>query len=388
VTDAFILAAKRTPIGRFLGSLKSVPASELGARPARSLVSQPEFSKAFFDEVIFGSARQAGNGPNLARQIGHGAGLSHSIPAFTVNQACASSLKALVLAAQSIRSGEAGLVLAGGVESMSRVPFLLDRVRSGYRLGDGGVIDAMFRDGFLCPLSGQLMGETAETLAQRYSISREEQDEYAAQSQRRCERARKAGRFQEEIVPWVSPAVTLSEDETPREGVTVESLSKLPPAFRPDGTVHAGNSCALADSAVALALGSGEAGSRLGLKPLARVAGYAAAGVEPELMGLGPVPAVRALEKKLGWPLASYDLVELNEAFAAQVIACDRELRFDRERLNVNGGAIALGHPVGATGARLVVTLLHEMKRRGARRGLAALCVSGGLGLAVAFEAV
>jgi acetyl-CoA C-acetyltransferase len=375
-------------MGRFLGSLKGVPASELGAWPAQALSREVALSKIPFDEVIFGSARQAGNGPNLARQVSHKAGLPISIPAFTVNQACASSLKAVVLAAQSIRSGEASLILAGGVESMSRVPFLLERVRSGYRLGDGDLIDAMFRDGFLCPLSGQLMGETAETLAEKYSISRGEQDEYAAESQRRCERARKEGRFREEIAPILSGAVTLEEDETPRDGVTPESLSRLPPAFRPGGTVHAGNSCSLADSAAAVALGSLETGSRLGLRPLARVAGYASAGVEPELMGLGPVPAIKALEKKLGWPLGSYDLIELNEAFAAQVLACDRELHFDRERLNVNGGAIALGHPVGATGARLVVTLLYEMKRRGSRRGLAALCVSGGLGLAVAFERV
>jgi acetyl-CoA C-acetyltransferase len=273
------------------------------------------------------------------------------------------------------------------MESMSRVPFLLERARTGYRLGHAELVDAMYRDGFLCPLSGLLMGETAERLAERYRIPREEQDAYAAESQRRCEAARREGRFDAEIAPVRGEGEPLRADETPRDGVTPESLARLPPVFKPGGSVHAGNSCGIADGAAALVLASEERARALGVPALARVAGWASAGVDPAEMGLGPVPAVRNLERARGLPLDSFDLVELNEAFGAQVLACDRELRFDRARLNVNGGAIALGHPIGATGARIVVTLLHEMRRRGARRGLAALCASGGLGVAVAFEA-
>ncbi|HTC24606.1 MAG TPA: thiolase family protein [Gemmatimonadales bacterium] len=380
--SAFILSAARTPIGKFLGSFADLPAAELGAAAARAALDRSGVPRSGLDEVIFGCARQAGNGPNVARQVAIRAGVPDPVPAFTVNKACASSLKALALGAQAIGAGEAGLVLAGGVEVMSRVPFLLDRARSGYRLGTTEAVDAMYRDGFLCPLSGDLMGETAERLAERYSISRGEQDAYAAESQERCQSAVRAGRFGDEIVPVKSVA----RDEAPRAGVTAASLSTLPPVFKPGGTVHAGNSSGITDGAAALVLASQECVRAGGLEPMARVAGWVSVGLDPAEMGLGPVPALRALERKTGWPTRDYDLIELNEAFAAQVLACDRELGLDRARLNVNGGAIALGHPVGATGARMVTTLLYEMRRRKASRGVATLCVSGGLGMAVAFE--
>jgi acetyl-CoA C-acetyltransferase len=377
---AFILSAVRTPIAKFLGSFKDIPAAELGGGAGRAALERSGLPGADIDEVIFGCARQAGNGPNLARQVARRAGLPDRVPAFTVNKACASSLKALALGAQSIAAGDADLVLVGGVESMSRVPYLLDRARGGYRLGSTEAIDAMYRDGFLCPLCGEVMGATAERLAERYAISRAEQDAYAVESQQRCERARREGRFTDEIVA-VGP---VSRDEAPRDGVTAESLAGLPPVFKPGGTVHPGNSSGITDGAAALVIAS-EARAR-GARPLARIAGWASVGLDPAEMGLGPVPALRALERKIGWSLKDYDLIELNEAFAAQVLACDRELGLDRSRLNVNGGAIALGHPVGATGARIVTTLVHEMKRRKARRGVATLCVSGGLGMAVALE--
>ncbi|MBI2901843.1 MAG: acetyl-CoA C-acyltransferase [Planctomycetes bacterium] len=375
---AVIVSARRTPIGRFLGSLMEIPPAELGAVAARAALA--DAGNPPVDEVVFGHARQAGNGPNTARQVVRRAGLPDEVVAMTVNQACASGLKSVLLGAQAIATGEADVVLAGGMESMSRTPYLLDRARSGYRLGHAELVDGMYRDGFLCPLSGQVMGETAENLAEKYGIPREEQDRFAAESQNRCERARKEGRFADEIVPVKG----LAFDEHPRDGVTIESLAKLPPVFRKDGTVHAGNSSGITDGAAALVLMAEERAA--GLRPLARVVAGAAAGVDPRFMGIGPVPAFEKLKMRTGRALDEYDLVEINEAFAAQVLACDREMRFDWSRTNVNGGAIALGHPIGATGARIVVTLLHEMRRRSARRGLATLCVSGGLGLAVAFE--
>lgn len=374
-----VASARRTPIGRYLGTLSDVPAAELGAVAARAALA--DAGSPQIDEVIFGHGRQAGNGPNSARQVLRRAGLPDEVPAFTVNKACASSLKAITLGALTIASGEADAILVGGIEAMSRTPYLLDRARTGYRLGHAELIDGMYRDGFLCPLCGQVMGDTAENLAVKYAIPREEQDRYAVESQNRCERARKAGRFKDEVAP-----VTLANgkifdlDEHARDGVTLESIAKLPPVFRKDGTVHAGNSSGITDGGAALVL---MAEDKLdGRKPLARIAGWKSAGVDPAIMGIGPVPAIR----KLGRPLSDYDLVEINEAFAAQVIACDRELKFDWARTNVNGGAISLGHPIGATGARIVVTLLHEMKRRDAKRGLATLCVSGGLGMGVVFE--
>ncbi len=389
--EAWIVSAKRTPIGKFLGAFSRTPVADLGGVAARAAVESAGARPDQVDELIFGCARQAGAGPNVARQIVRRAGLPDAVPAFTVNKACASGLKAIALARQAVLLGEADLVVAGGAESMSRVPFLLDRFRSGYRLGHGEAVDGMYRDGFLCPLCGKVMGETAETLAEKYAISREEQDRYAAESQNRCEAARKAGRFRDEIAP--SPGhsndgakIVVDADEHPRDGVTAASLAKLPPVFKAGGTVHAGNSSGITDGAAAVVVASTSKVKELGVAPLARIADVASAGVDPAIMGIGPVPAIRKLESRGGWRLDKADLVELNEAFAAQVIACDRELKFDRARLNVNGGAIALGHPIGATGARVVVTLLHEMRRRGAKQGLATLCVSGGLGMAVRFE--
>ncbi len=385
-----ITHALRTPIGKYLGGLSSLSAAELGIHALRAVLSQSRIPAADVDEVIIGNARQAGGGPNIARQILCGAGIPDRATAFTVNMACGSGLKAVELGADSIRRGDARVVVAGGTESMSRLPFLLEGFRLGYRLGHARVIDAMYKDGFDCPMANKPMGATAETLARRYDISRTEQDEYAVESQRRCEAARKGSRFDAEIAPVTveskSGKVTITADEHPRDGVDLKSLSKLPPVFDKNGTIHAGNSSGITDGAAALMLMSEAEAARRELPVLAVLGDSVAAGVDPELMGIGPVPAVRKLLERTGLALDSFDLIELNEAFAAQVLACDRELHFPRERLNVNGGAIALGHPIGCTGARILVTLLHELRRRGGRRGLATLCISGGLGLAFAVE--
>jgi acetyl-CoA C-acetyltransferase len=366
-------------------------AADLGEVAARAALERSGLPPAAVDETIFGHARQAGGGPNTARQVSHRAGVPDSVPAYTVNKACASSLKALTLGALSIAAGENDVVLAGGTECMSATPYLLPRARFGMRMGHGEIVDAMYRDGFLCPLCGQLMGETAENLVREYGILRAEQDAYSAESQRRAEEASASGRFADEIAPVVIPGkkgnVTVEKDEHPRAGTTVESLAKLPPVFDAEtGTVHAGNSSGITDGAAALVLATEEEAKKAGIEPLGRVVAWTSAGVEPARMGIGPVPAVRALLAKTGRKLSDIDLIELNEAFAAQVIACARELPFDLSRVNVNGGAIALGHPIGATGARITTTLLHEMKKRNAKTGLATLCVSGGLGMAVLFE--
>ena len=387
----YVLSAVRTPIGKFGGSFAALSAADLGEVAARAAIERSGLPAAAVDETIFGHARQAGGGPNTARQVSHRAGVPDSVPAYTVNKACASSLKALTLGALSIAAGENDVVLAGGTECMSATPYLLPRARFGMRMGHGELVDAMYRDGFLCPLCGQLMGETAENLVREYGILRAEQDAFAAESQRRAEEASASGRFADEIAPVVIPGkkgdVTVEKDEHPRPGTTAESLAKLPPVFDAEtGTVHAGNSSGITDGAAALVLATEEEAQKAGVEPLARIAAWTSAGVEPARMGIGPVPAIRALLAKTGRKLSDIDLIELNEAFAAQVIACARELPFDLSRVNVNGGAIALGHPIGATGARITTTLLHEMKKRNAKTGLATLCVSGGLGMAVLFE--
>ena len=388
--DIVLAGARRTPIGRFGGELASLTAPELGAAAARSALEAAGVPADAVDEVIFGNARQAGVGPNPARQIGRRADLAHRVPARTVNQACASGLRAILDAAADIRIGDARTVLAGGTESMSNTPFLLPSARWGQRFGDGPLDDGMYRDGFHCPLADQLMGETAETLADQYGLSRAVCDEYAAVSQNRAEAARAAGRFGGEIAPVTvtarKGAVEIARDEHPRDGVTADSLAKLKPVFRQDGVVHAGNSSGITDGGAAVVVLSSDRASELGVEPMARLAGYATAGVDPRLMGIGPVPAVRDLLGRTGVSLDDIALVELNEAFAPQVLACARDLDLDPERLNVNGGAIALGHPIGATGARIVVTLLHEMERRDVRYGIATLCVSGGMGVAALFE--
>lgn len=391
--DDIILAAPvRTPIGRFGGSLADVPAPDLGGIALAESLKRAGVAPVDVSEVIFGNARSAGVGPNPARQVAFKAGLPQEVPAWTVNQACGSGMRTIISGVQAVTLGDSRIVAAGGTESMSRVPYMLDAARWGKKMGHQPLIDGMYRDGFLCPLCGLIMGNTAENLADRYEISREEQDEYAAESQARAQAARKAQRFADEIVPVPVPGkrggeTLVSRDEHPRDGITAQGLSRLPPIFRKNGTVHAGNSSGITDGAAAVLIMSAATARELGVRPAARVVAYETAGVDPTVMGIGPVPAVRRLLARTGLTMADMDLVELNEAFAVQALACHRELGFDRERLNVNGGAIALGHPIGATGTRIVVTLLHEMARRGARRGLATLCVSGGMGLALLLEA-
>jgi acetyl-CoA C-acetyltransferase len=385
-----LAGAVRTPMGRFGGALASLTAPELGAIAASAAISRAGLKPADVEETIMGNARQAGVGPNPARQIANRAGIPDSTTAQTVNMACASGLRAIVSAWQTIQLGLHDIVLAGGAEAMSRTPYLLEGARWGYRMGHERLADGMYRDGFLCPLCGQIMGDTAENLVVKYAITRAEQDAFAAESQQRCERARRRGLFKDEIVPVSVEGrrgTTLVEnDEHPRDGVTAESLATLPAVFRKDGTVHAGNSSGIVDAAAAMIVMSEEAASQRGVKPMARLLAWADAGVDPALMGIGPVPAIRKLLDATRLRLEDIDLIELNEAFAAQVLACHRELSFDLDRVNVNGGAIALGHPIGASGARIVVTLLHEMRRRRARTGMATLCVSGGLGFALLLE--
>jgi acetyl-CoA C-acetyltransferase len=422
--EVFIVSAVRTPIGKFGGALASLTAADLGVHAARAAVQRAfgeapparipgeraseEVKEGFaawranpgqrVDEVIFGNARAAGVGPNLARQIAWRSGLGDDVPAFTVNMACASGLRSILLGWQQIRNGDAGIIVAGGAESMSRVPYLMD-ARWGLRMGNQPLVDAMYRDGFMCPMAKMVMGETAELLAEKYGISREEQDAFALESQIRAAKTAREGGFREEIAPIEltdkkGNTVLLSEDEHVRAETTMESLAKLPPVFSGSngvaGTITAGNSSGITDGAAAIVLASGERVKELGWKPLARIHDATVAAVDPREMGIGPVPAVRRLEKRTGWKPADFAVIELNEAFAAQVLACDRELHFDRARLNPNGGAIALGHPIGATGARITTTLVHELRRRAGtqKRGLATLCVSGGLGVALALEAV
>jgi acetyl-CoA C-acetyltransferase len=393
--DVVLAGAVRTPIGKFGGALASLTAADLGAVAAREALRRSTIPPEGVSEAVFGCARQAGGGPNPARQVAYRAGVPQEVPAYTVNMACGSGLKAIQLAYRAVRDGDADIVLAGGTESMSRVPYLLTQARWGYRMGDQAAVDAMYQDGFLCPLAEQLMGETAETLATQYRISRDEQDAFALRSQQRAATAIGSGRFQAEIVPVTVAGpkktgdVVVAQDEHPRKETTLESLRRLPPVFKEEGgSVTAGNSSGITDGASAVVVLDAREAQRRSVKPLARILGMAAAGVDPHVMGIGVVPAVRRLLEDLSLRIGDFDLVEINEAFAAQVLACDRDLGIDPARLNVNGGAIALGHPIGATGARITVTLLHEMEKRGARRGLAALCISGGMGLAAAYELV
>jgi acetyl-CoA C-acetyltransferase len=409
---AYIVSAVRTPIGNFGGSLKDLTAIDLGVIAVRAALkrafgeapaerapgtAQPEWRAGWrVDEVIFGQARGAGTGPNPARQIAWRAGLPDDVPACTVNMACASGLRTALVGWQQILLGEAEIVVAGGTESMSRVPYLVEGrwgvPDSGARLGHRPLVDAMYRDGFLCPISEMIMGETAERLAAQYGIKRDEQDSYALESHRRAARAAAECRFQAELVPVEHASsrgaeVLLACDEHVRADASLATMAKLPPVFKKDGTITAGNSSGITDAAAAVVLVSEQKLSELGLEPLARIVDATMAAVDPRVMGIGPVPAVRELERRTGHKAADYDAVELNEAFAAQVLACDRELGFDRAKLNPNGGAIALGHPIGCTGARILTTLVHELRRRKGHRGLATLCVSGGMGVAAEVEA-
>jgi acetyl-CoA C-acetyltransferase len=387
----YILSAVRTPIGKFGGSLASLTAADMGVVAAKAAIERAGVHPDQIDETIFGNARQAGGGPNPARQISIRSGVPQESPAFTVNKACASGMKAIAIAYQSILLGDASCIIAGGTESMSRVPYYLE-ARWGYRLGNQELVDGMYRDGFFCPLAKMVMGETAEVLAEQYKISRDEQDEYAILSQTRAARAIAAGRFNEEIAPVTiegkKGATTFSRDEHPFPDANLDKLGKLAPVFSKTGTITAGNSSGITDGAAAVVIASETFVKRNNLKPLARITAVTSAGVDPRTMGIGPVPALRKLEEKHNLKLHDFGLVELNEAFAAQVLACDRELNFNRDKLNVNGGAIALGHPIGCTGTRITVSLLHEMLKRNTKRGVATLCVSGGLGMALALENV
>jgi acetyl-CoA C-acetyltransferase len=389
----FLAGAVRTPIGRFGGSLQSWTAADLGTVVAKESLRRAQIRPDQVDDSIWGCARQAGGGPNVARQITFRAGVPDRVPAFTVNQACGSGLRAIILAAEQILLGRANIILAGGAESMSRVPYFAEGARFGMRMGHTELVDGMYRDGFNDPLSGLIMGETAEVLARHYEISRDEQDEYALRSQQRATAAIAAGRFNDERVPLElkdrkGNVTMFTTDEHVRTGTSIEDLQKLAPVFAKDGTVTAGNSSGITDGAAAIVVLSEAALKGSDAEPLARIVDYEIVGVPPEIMGIGPVPAVRAVLARQNLTLAEVDLVEINEAFAAQVIACDRDLQFDPERLNPNGGAIALGHPIGCTGVRIMTTLLHEMKRRRAQRGLATLCISGGMGIALLVERV
>ena len=388
----YICGPTRSAIGKYGGALSALWPADLSEPIARAALERAGCSPDVVDETIWGHGRQAGGGPNTARQVAIRAGVPQTSPAYTVNQACGSGLLAIGNAARLIRLGEADVVLAGGAEAMSRTPYYLLGARWGYRMGHDQLVDGMYRDGFHCPLADELMGATAETLADRYGITRGEQDAYAVQSQQRAGRAWDEGAFAAEIAPiqvkQKKATIAFDRDEHPRPTTSVEKLGRLPAIFRDGGTVHAGNSSGVTDGAAAVIVASEKAVEAHGLRPMARLTGYATAGVGPEVMGIGPVPSTRKLLAQTGVALADIDLIELNEAFAAQVIACDRELGFDRERLNVHGGSIALGHPIGATGARIVVTLLHAMARRGADRGMASLCVSGGMGVSALFERV
>jgi acetyl-CoA C-acetyltransferase len=386
----YLVAAVRTPIGKFGGGLSSLTAPQLGTASAKATLARSGIDPIAVDEVVFGCARQAGIGPNAARQVAIKSGLRHEVPAYTVNQACGSGLRAIMNAADQIRLGQASVVLAGGTESMSNTPYMLPRARWGYRMGDAELVDGMTRDGFLCPLADEMMGATAETLAERYGITRAELDAYAVETQRRAGVAYAEGRFDAELVPVAVPGkkgdVVVDKDEHPRFDADLGSLAKLPPVFRKNGTVHAGNSSGVTDGASSMLVASEDAVREHGLQPMARIVGYAQAGVDPKIMGIGPVPATETLLADVGMSLSEIDLIELNEAFAAQVLACDRELHLDREKLNVHGGAISLGHPIGCTGARIVTTLLHALSSHDKRYGLATLCISGGMGLSMIVE--
>lgn len=367
-------------------------AADMGTLAARAALERAGVSGAQVDETIVGNARQAGGGPNVARQISIRAGVPETVPAYTVNQACASGLKSIALGFQEIANGNMDCVLAGGTESMSRLPYYLDGARWGYRLGNQELVDGMYRDGFFCPMAKMVMGETAEVLAREFHISREEQDQYALFSQQRAERAIHSGRFDAEIVPVSIESKkgtqVFARDEHPIPEVSLEKMSRLKPVFASDGTITAGNTSGITDGAAAVVLASSSFVEKNNLRPLARVLAATCAGVSPERMGIGPVPALQKLQAKHGIKSSDADLIELNEAFAAQVLACDRELHFDRDKLNVNGGAIALGHPIGCTGTRITVTLIHEMLKRRVKLGIATLCVSGGMGMALALENV
>lgn len=389
--EVVIVKALRTAIGSFGGTLKDLTAPQLAAVVIRRILEETNLPPEEIDEVILGNVLQAAAGQNPARQAAMEAGIPETVPAYTINKVCGSGLKAVGLAAQAIRAGDGDVFVVGGMESMSTAPYAVPKARWGARMGHEQLTDTMIKDGLWCAFTDTHMGITAENIAERWQISRAEQDEFAAASQEKCQQALAEGRFKAEIVPVVIPQrrgdpIVFERDEYPREGVTVESLSRLRPAFKPDGTVTAGNASGINDGAAALLVMSREKAESLGLKPLAQVKSYASSALDPGIMGLGPVEATRRALAKCDWQIDDLDLIEANEAFAVQSIAVMRELGLDPAKVNVNGGAIALGHPIGASGARILVTLLHAMEQRGAQKGLATLCIGGGQGYAVTVE--
>lgn len=390
-TEAVIISAVRTPTGRFLGALKDFSATELGAMVVGEAVRRAGVKPEEVDEVIMGCVIQAGLGQNPTRQAALKGGLPHTVSALTVNKVCGSGLKAVMLAAQSVKLRDAEVVVAGGMESMSNAPYLLPKAREGYRMGHGTLVDAMIHDGLWCAFENYHMGNTGEVVAELYHISRQEQDEYALDSHRKAVAAIKAGKFKDEILPIEIPQkkgapLVVDTDEPVREDTSLEALGRLKPAFKEGGTVTAGNAPGVNDGASALVVTSFERARSLGVEPMARVVAYAASGVEPKMVMMAPVEAIRRVLQKAGWAMSEVDLFEINEAFSVQLIAIMRELKLDPARVNVNGGAVALGHAIGNSGARVLTTLLYEMKRRNARRGIAALCLGGGNAVAMAVE--
>jgi acetyl-CoA C-acetyltransferase len=390
MTEVVIVAAGRTAVGKFGGSLAKIPAAELGAHVIKGLLSKSGVSPDLVNEVILGHVLTGGAGQNPARQALIRAGLPDMVPGFTVGKVCGSGLKATHLAAQAIKCGDADIIIAGGQENMSAAPHVLPNSRDGFRMGDAKLVDSMLLDGLWDVYNQYHMGVTAENLAKKYSISREEQDAFAAASQNKAEAAQKAGKFKDEIIPLEIPqrkgSIVFDTDEFIKHGVTQEALASLRPAFDKNGSVTAGNASGINDGAAAVIMMSAKKADELGLQPMARIKAYSSAGVEPSVMGIGPVPATQLCLKKAGWTHRDVDLMEINEAFAAQALAVNKEMGWDTSKINVNGGAIAIGHPIGASGARILVTLLHEMIRRDAKRGLASLCIGGGMGVALAVE--
>ena len=391
MTDIVIVAALRTGIGKFGGTLAKTPAPELGATVIRALLAKTNLKPEQISEVILGQVLTAGSGQNPARQALIKSGLPASVPAMTINKVCGSGLKAVMLAAQAVRCGDADIVIAGGQENMSASPHVLLGSRDGFRMGDAKLVDSMIVDGLWDVYNQYHMGTTAENVAKQYGIARAQQDEFAVASQNKAEAAQKAGKFKDEIVPVMIPQrkgdpVAFASDEFIKAGTTLESVSGLRPAFAKDGSVTAANASGLNDGGAAVLVMSAERAAQLGLKPLAKIKAFASSGVDPAIMGMGPVPASRRCLEKAGWKPADLDLMEINEAFAAQACAVNKEMGWDTSKINVNGGAIALGHPIGASGCRVLVTLLHEMARRDAKKGLASLCIGGGMGVALAVE--
>jgi acetyl-CoA C-acetyltransferase len=388
--EVVIVSAVRTPVGTFAGSLKDVPAVQLGVVAVKEAMQRAGIEAAQVENVVLGNVLQAGLGQNTARQVLIHSGIPQEVPAMTINKVCASGLRSVSLAAQIIKAGDADIIVAGGIENMSAAPYAMPGARWGYRMGDSNLTDIMIKDGLWDAFNQYHMGITAENVAERWKLTREELDTFAFESQQKAENAIKAGKFKDEIVPVEiagKKGVTVFDtDEHPRFGTTLDALSRLKPAFKKDGIVTAGNASGINDGAAALVVMSLEKAKALGLKPIARIASYASAGVEPAIMGTGPIPASRKALEKAGWKPQDLDLIEANEAFASQAVVVNKEMGWDTAKVNVNGGAIAIGHPIGASGARILVTLLHEMKKRGAKKGIATLCIGGGQGSAITVE--